>query len=331
MGRLVFANPELFWLLLLLIPLVVWYVLKQRSANPSMQISSFDGFAGVPKSYKYYLRDLPFVLRMLALAALIVVLARPQSTNSWKKVDREGIDIMMSMDISGSMLAQDLKPNRLEAAIDVASEFIAGRNDDNIGLVVFAGEAFTQCPLTTDHAVLSNLFKDINAIELEQGTAIGMGLATAVSRLQKSTAKSKVVILLTDGRSNAGEIAPETAMELAQTFGIRVYTIGVGTHGTAPVPVPSVFGGTEIQMMAVDIDEDLLKEIANGTDGKYFRATDNQSLKAIYGEIDQLERTKIDVKEFSKKEEEYFRFALLVALFVISEIILRNTLLRTIP
>lgn len=330
MGRLIFANPEYFYLLFLLLPLIGWYLLKQKEARPSVKISSFRGFKGISKSYKVYLRHLPFVLRMLALVALIFVLARPQSTNSWQKVDREGIDIIMAVDISGSMLAEDLKPNRLEAAIDVASRFIAGRPDDNIGLVVFGGEAFTQCPLTTDHAVLANLFQDINAIQLEEGTAIGMGLATAVSRLKKSTAKSKVIILLTDGRSNRGEIAPETAMDLAKTFGIRVYTVGVGTNGMAPIPIQTNFG-VQYRTMEVDIDEDLLKRIAQTTDAEYFRATDNDKLKAIYAEIDQLERTKIDVKEFSKKKEEYFRFALLVAFFLLSDIVLRNTLLRTIP
>lgn len=330
MGRIVFENPEYLFLLLLLVPAIVWYVLKQKSNNATLKISSFKGFEGSGKSYKFYLRHVPFALRILALSLVIVVIARPQSSNSWQEVNTEGIDIVLSMDISGSMMAEDLRPNRLEASIDVASKFIAGRPDDNIGLVVFAAEAFTQCPLTTDHAVLTNLFKDIKLIELEQGTAIGMGLATAVARIKESKAKSKVVILLTDGENNSGDIPPQTAAEMAKTYGIRVYTIGVGTEGKARVPYQTAFG-TDYRMMDVKIDEELLKNIASMTGGQYFRATDNNKLESIYDEIDQLEKTKLDVKQFNKKTEEYFMFALLAALLILLEIILRQTILRTIP
>lgn len=330
MRHYVFANPEFFLLFILYVPIITWYVLKQRKASPTLQISGFRNFRNIGQSYKFYLRHFGFVFRCLALAFVILVLARPQSSNSVRNVTTEGIDIIISMDLSGSMLAQDLKPNRKQAAIDVATEFIAGRENDKVGLVVFSGESFTQCPLTTDHAVLINLFKDIDNIQLEDGTAIGMGLATAVARIKDSEAKSKVIILLTDGENNAGEIAPESAAELAKTFGIRVYTIGVGTVGQAPYPVQTNFG-TQVRMMDVNIDENLLRQISTLTDGKYFRATDNESLKQIYEEIDKLEKTKIDVKEYSKKTEEYLIFALLGFIFLALEVILRYTILRTIP
>ena len=267
---------------------------------------------------------------MVAVALLIVILVRPQSTNSWSNSSTEGIDIMLAMDISGSMLAQDLKPNRLEAAKDVAASFINGRPNDNIGLVVFSAESFTQCPLTTDHTVLLNLFKDIQSGMIQDGTAIGLGLANAVSRIKDSHAKSKVIILLTDGSNNAGEIAPVTAAEIAKTFGVRVYTIGVGTKGMAPYPFQTAFG-VQYQNIPVEIDEATLKQIASTTGGQYFRATDNASLKEIYSEIDQMEKTKISVQEYSKKQEEYKNWALLVFVLLLVEILLRNTLLRNIP
>ena len=267
---------------------------------------------------------------MVAVALLIVILARPQSTNSWSNSSTEGIDIMLAMDISGSMLAQDLKPNRLEAAKDVAASFINGRPNDNIGLVVFSAESFTQCPLTTDHTVLLNLFKDIQSGMIQDGTAIGLGLANAESRIKDSHAKSKVIILLTDGSNNAGEIAPVTAAEIAKTFGVRVYTIGVGTKGMAPYPFQTAFG-VQYQNIPVEIDEATLKQIASTTGGQYFRATDNASLKEIYSEIDQMEKTKISVQEYSKKQEEYKNWALLVFALLLVEILLRNTLLRNIP
>lgn len=330
MNNIVFAHPFYFILFILFIPIITWYILKNKKAQATLQISSFQNFGNIGKSYKYYLRHLVFTFRMLALSMLIIILARPQSTNSWSNSTTEGIDIVLSVDLSGSMMAEDLKPNRLGAAINVATEFISGRTNDKVGLVVFAGESFTQCPLTTDKAVLINLFKDVPNIVLEDGTAIGMGLATAVSRLKDSETKSKVVILLTDGENNKGEIAPETAAELAKSFGIRVYTIGVGTIGQAPVPIQTAFG-TQYRQVDVKIDEELLKRIAQNTGGRYFRATDNESLKKIYEEIDQLEKTKIDVKEFSKKTEEYFWFAVLALLFVALEILLKYTILRTIP
>jgi len=267
---------------------------------------------------------------MLTIAILIIVLARPQSTNSIRNVTTEGIDIVMTLDISSSMLAEDFKPNRLEAAKDVAIQFVSGRHDDKIGLVIFAAESFTQCPLTTDHNVLINLFKDIRVKMLEDGTAIGMGLATAVSRIKESKAKSKVIILLTDGVNNRGEIAPMTAAEIAKTFGVRVYTIGVGTMGMAPYPVQTVFG-KQYQQMEVKIDEELLQNIADITDGQYFRATDKNKLKAIYEEIDKLEKTKIEVKEYTKRHEEYLLLVTIAGLLLLIEILLKNTFLKNLP
>jgi Ca-activated chloride channel family protein len=328
---MIFANPTYLYLLLLLVPLTGWYIWKLRKSQASLQVSSSQAF-NVPgaTSYKVYLRHLPFALRMAAIALLIVVLARPQSTNSWQNSSTEGIDIVLAMDISSSMLAQDLKPNRLEAAKDVAASFINGRPNDNIGLVVFSGESFTQCPLTTDHTVLLNLFKDIKSGMINDGTAIGLGLANAVSRIKDSQAISKVIILLTDGSNNMGEIAPVTAADIARTFGIRVYTIGVGTKGMAPYPFQTAFG-IQYQNVPVEIDEATLKQIATTTGGQYFRATDNASLKSIYAEIDQMEKTKISVQEFSKKQEEYKNWALLIFALLLMEILLRNTLLRNIP
>lgn len=328
---MIFANPNYLYLLLLLIPLIGWYIWKIRKNQASLQVSSSQAFE-VPRmtTYKVYLRHLPFVLRMIAIALIIVILARPQSTNSWQNSTTEGIDIMMVLDISTSMLAEDLKPNRLEAAKDVAASFINGRPNDNIGLVLFAGESFTQCPLTTDHTVLLNLFKDIHVGMIQDRTAIGLGLANAVSRIKDSQAKSKVIILLTDGSNNAGEIAPVTAAEIARTFGIRVYTIGVGTKGMAPYPFQTAIG-VQYQNIEVDIDEPTLQQIAATTGGQYFRATNNRNLKEIYSEIDQLEKTKISVQEYSKKQEEYKTIAIAAFLLLLLEILLRYTLLKKIP
>jgi len=259
-----------------------------------------------------------------------MALARPQSSNSWQNVTTEGIDIVIALDISSSMLAMDFQPNRLEAAKDVATKFISGRPNDKIGLVVFSGESFTQCPLTTDHATVINLFRNIETGMIEDGTAIGNGLATAVSRLKESTAISRVVILLTDGDNNRGEIAPVTAAELAKTYGIRVYTVGVGTMGTAPYPVQTPFG-VQVRDMEVKIDEPTLQKIASTTDGKYFRATDNNSLAEIYKEIDKLEKSKMEVHEFSKKEEQYLKFALAGALLLLLGLFLKTTIFRNIP
>ena len=325
-----FHNPEYLFLLLLLIPIIFWYVWEMHKSDASLQISSLQNLAKFPKSSKIKLRHIPCVLRVLAITFIILALARPQASNSWRTQNSEGIDIMMALDISGTMMAEDLKPNRLEAAKTVATEFILSRPNDNIGLVVFASESFTQCPMTIDHAVLINLFKGVNYGLIEDGTAIGLGLANAINRIKDSKAKSKVIILLTDGSNNRGDIAPITAAEIAKTFGLRVYTIGVGSSGIVNVPVQTPIG-IQYQQMQSEFDEKSLQKIANMTGGKYFRASDNSKLRRIYQEIDQLEKTKISVREFSKKNEQFFLFSLLAFIFLISEVLMRNTILRRIP
>lgn len=325
-----FANPIYFILLVVPVAMVVWYVMQHRTLQAGMQISTVHPFSELPVGWRVKLRHLPFIFRVITVLLMILILARPQSSNSWRNTSTEGIDIMMTLDISSSMLARDFKPNRIEAAKEVASTFISGRPSDNIGLVVFSGESFTQCPLTTDHAVLLNLFSGIQSGMLEDGTAIGLGLANSVSRLKESKAKSKVIILLTDGSNNMGNIAPITAAEIAKTFGIRVYTIGVGTQGMAPYPVQTPYG-IRYQNMPVEIDEGILKRIASMTGGSYFRATGNSKLKEIYNEIDQLEKTKLNVQEVNKKHEEYLLLAWIAFFFLLSELLMRYFVLRKIP
>ena len=327
---MIFNNPEYLWLLLVLVPMIGWYIYKQYQSDASLQVSSTEPFHKMPKTRKHYLFHLVFALRCVALFFLVIAIARPQSTNSYRSESTEGIDIMLSLDISGSMLAEDLKPNRLEAAKEVATKFIADRPDDNIGLVVFAGESFTQCPLTTDHAVLINLLNSIQSGIIEDGTAIGLGLANAVNRIKDSQAKSKVIILLTDGSNNRGDIAPLTAAEIAKKFGVRVYTIAVGKHGMAPYPFQAPFG-IQYQNVPVEIDEEVLQQIAQMTGGSFFRATDNASLGAIYAEIDQMEKTKLQVREYKKRNEEFFPYLLTALLLLVAEILIRNTLLRRLP
>jgi len=324
-----FANPQFFWLFIAWAAVLGWYVWRQNRLNPYMQVASVEGLKGV-RTARPILRHALFVLRMAAFAFIVVVLARPQSSNRWESVTTEGIDIVMALDISGSMLAQDFKPDRLEAAKRISTQFISGRPNDRIGLVIFSGESFTQCPLTTDHTSLINLFNSVHSGMIEDGTAIGLGLANAVSRIKDSDAISKVIILLTDGVNNRGSIEPMTAAEIAKTFGIRVYAIGVGTRGIAPVPVQTPFG-VQYQDMQTEIDENLLKEIAKMTDGQYFRAIDNDNLKKVYEEIDQMEKSKISVQEHHKKTEEYLKFAIAAALALLLEIMLRYSLLRNLP
>ena len=325
-----FKNPELFYLLLVLVPMTAWYIFRQKRNTASIQISNTASILKAPKTIRHYLRHLVFVSLISSIAFFVVVLARPQSSSNWENVTTEGIDIVIALDISSSMLARDFQPDRLEAAKNVAMEFISGREYDRMGLIVFSGEAFTQCPLTTDRAVLLNLFKDIESGMIEDGTAIGNGLATAVARLKDSEAISRVVILLTDGENNRGEVAPVTAAEIAKTFGIRVYTVGVGSIGTAPYPVQTPYG-VQLRDMEVKIDEKTLQEISTITDGKYFRATSNTKLEEIYKEIDALEKSKIEVKEMSRKSEEFLPFALLGTLFLIGSLFLRVTIFRSIP
>lgn len=330
MNNLTFANPNLLYLLLLIVPVVVWYVLNHKRTHASIQVSTIKGIGKNHLTYKHILRHVVFAFRVLVIALIIMAIARPQSTLSWKDEQSEGIDIVIALDISSSMLARDFEPNRIEAAKDLAIQFISGRRNDRIGLVVYSGESFTQCPLTTDYPVIINMFRDIKVGMIEDGTAIGNGLATAVNRLQDSDAKSKVIILLTDGVNNQGEISPAMAADLAQTFGIRVYTIGVGSIGSAPYPVQTPYG-TQIRNVPVEIDEEILKDIAFKTNAEYFRATDNTKLGQIYDQIDQLEKSKIEVKQFSQKDEEFLLFVLLATLLLLTDMILRNTLLRQIP
>lgn len=324
-----FHSPAYLFLLLLLIPVIGWYIYQLRHWDPTVQLSSTSVLARNGRSLRTYLVHVPFGLRVLAILLLSLALARPQLSNRWSSESTEGIDIMMALDISGTMQAEDLRPTRLDAAKAVAEEFVMARPNDQIGIVVFAGESFTQCPLTTDHAVLVNLFRSIQFGMIEDGTAIGLGLANAVNRMKDSPTKSKVIILLTDGSNNRGDIDPLTAAQIAQTFGIRVYAIGVGSYGEAKIKVDTPYG-KQYMTIQNEFDESTLKQIAAQTGGEYFRATNNRSLKAIYEQIDQLEKSKIRVREFSKRQENFppFLYAALACLLL--EIIIRYFVTRTI-
>ena len=328
MDNYVFANSEYFYLLILPAMIFLWYLFFHKNKYSNILFSDTTSIKN-KKTLKTRLKHLPYIFKIIGSVFLIFAIARPQSTTNWQESTRDGIDIVLSMDISGSMLAKDLKPDRLEASKDVAIDFISKRKNDRIGLVIFAGESFTQCPLTTDHSVLINLFKDVKSGMVDDGTAIGMGLATAVNRLKDSKAVSKVVILLTDGVNNSGTIPPLTAADIAKTYGIRVYTVGVGTEGFAPYPFQTPFG-IQYQDVEVKIDEKTLQDIASITDGKYFRATNNNSLKEIYKDIDLLEKSKIEVNEFHKKSEEFIVFALLAFAFILVAFILKITYLKQI-
>lgn len=326
-----FEYPNLLYLEFLLIPVIALYVLRElRGRKPAIVVSSATPWKGQGGNLRKWARHIPFLLRCVAIAAIIIAIARPRSSESFEKVDTEGIDIMMTMDISTSMLARDFKPDRIGAAKDIAIEFISSRPSDRIGIVVFAGESFTQSPLTTDRVTLINLMKEIETGLIEDGTAIGNGLATAVARLKDSDAKSRVVILLTDGVNNRGEIAPLMAAEIAKTYGIRVYTIGVGAMGTAPYPVMTPWG-VDVQQMQVEIDEDLLKEIAEQTGGKYFRATDNTKLLEIYGEINQMEKNRTTVDSFPVYSELFMKWALIALAALLLEVIFRFFIIRRLP
>jgi len=331
MNNIVYANPKLLYLLLLIPVLIAWYIWREKRQYATLTVSGFENIDEKAGNARVWLRHVLAVLRLLALTLLLVALARPQSLNEWEKVSSEGIDIVLCTDVSGSMQAMDFVPNRLEAAKDVAIEFVNSRPDDRFALVVFAGESYTQCPLTTDQAVVTNFINSLKFGLVEDGTAIGMGLATAVNRLKSSKAVSKVVILLTDGVNNSGEIGPVTAAELAAQYGIRVYTIGVGTRGEAPFPGQNAFGQPRQRLMKVEIDEDVLTRIAAITGGKYFRATDNRKLSEIYQQIDTMEKTQLDIQQFSKRKEEYFPLLLAAVVLVMLELLLRLTVFRTLP
>jgi Ca-activated chloride channel family protein len=322
-----FANKGFFWLLAIIPLMIGWYIWRNSKLQGSLRMSAVKGFSSIKKRKYSTLRHYGIVLRVLAFTALIIALAKPQSAFSWQNTVTEGIDIVIATDISGSMLAEDLKPNRLEAGKNIAIDFIKDRPEDRIGLVIFSGESFTQCPLTIDHDVLINLFSEINNGMIEDGTAIGMGLATAVNRLKDSEAKSKVVILLTDGSNTTGSIPPLTAAEIAKQMKVRVYTVGVGTKGYAPYPVKTPFG-VQYQQVPVTIDEEVLKDIAKLTGGQYFRATNNATLKKIYQQIDQLEKAKIAVTQYHKKTERFLPFVLLAMVLLLLEFLGRNTIFR---
>ena len=330
MRNLEFANPYFLYALALLPVMIVFYVFRQRRQDPDIQVSTLSSFEGYTIPFRMIVRHIMFGFRLLGTGLLIIALARPQSVDSWSETTTEGIDISLCIDISGSMRAMDFKPNRLEAGKDVASEFINGRPEDRFAIVAFSGESFTVCPLTSDRAVAVKQLNELDFGMIEDGTAIGMGLATSINRLKDSEAVSKIVILLTDGVNNMGTIGPKTAAEIALEYGIRVYTIGVGTEGMAPINQQTPFGVRTVQM-PVEIDEEVLQDIAQSTGGKYFRATDNQKLAMIYQEIDQMEKTILDTQDYSKREEEYFPFLLAGLLLILIDLLLAQTIVKTLP
>lgn len=325
------AHPEYLWLLLLLIPLIAWYIWKQRTLHPSMEMSTLSPFARIGRPLRGWLVHLLFVLQLGVIACVIVILARPQTRDSWNTSRVEGTDIVLALDISTSMLARDFKPDRFEAAKEVASRFVAGRDGDNIGVVIFAAESFTALPMTTDRSTVANYINDIKMGMLQDGTAIGDGLATSINRIKEGKAKSKSIILLTDGSNNTGNVAPRTAAEIARQLGIKVYTIGIGTNGTAPYPQENMFGRIEYVNLPVVIDEATLRSIAETTGGKYFRATGNNVLREIFSEIDSLEKTKMDTRNFTATEDYYMPWAIAALALFSLIVLLRYTLLRTIP
>lgn len=327
--NIAFGQPQFFYLLILIPLLIAWKILKGKSQQAAINISSVSGLQNI-SSWKNVFRHIPFVLRLLALVCIIVALARPQTRNDEQLTEGEGVDIILCIDVSGSMTAQDFTPNRMEAAKRVASEFVDQRSTDRIGIVIFSGESFTQCPLTTDNAVLKSQIEQIRNGLLEDGTAIGSGLATSVDRLRTSTAKSKVVILLTDGINNGGLIDPGTAKEIAKRFNVKVYTIGVGTDGYAPTPVSTPMG-IVMQNEKVAIDEKLLTNIAAETGGRYFRAKDNASLKNIYNEIDKLEKSKVQITKYSRFSEKFYPFVFAALLFLFLEVLLHFTVFKKFP
>ena len=326
-----FVHPTYLYLLLLLIPLIAWYVVRLSKTQASIKLASTSAFKGAKPTFRVYMRHFPFLLRVVAIALIIIVIARPQSTHMWEETETRGIDIILALDISGSMMAQDLLPNRMEASRTIAAEFINSRPNDNIGLVIFAGESFTQVPLTNDHRVLLNLLNEVQYGMIEDGTAIGLGLATSINRLRHSQSESRVVILLTDGANNRGQIAPLTAADLARFYGIRVHTIGVGREGMVPIPMRNQFGGVSMQMMESDVDMPTLIEIARMTGGQHFRAEDTQGLQQIYRDIDAMERDIIISQNVSRRQELFLPFALWALALILIELLLRRTWLRNVP
>lgn len=325
------AHPAYLWLFLLFIPLIAWYVWKRRNLHASLEVSTIAPVARLPRSWKEYLSHLLFIMQLGVIGCIIVILARPQTRDSWHTSSVEGTDIVLALDISTSMLARDFNPDRFEAAKEVASKFVAGRDGDNIGVVIFAAESFTAIPMTTDRSVIANYINDIRMGMLQDGTAIGDGLATSINRIKDGKAKSKSIILLTDGSNNTGNVAPQTAAEIARQMGIKVYTIGIGTNGTAPYPQENMFGRIEYVNLPVVIDETTLRNIAETTGGKYFRATGNNVLSEIFAEIDRLEKTKMDLRNFTSTEDDYMPWAIAALALFGMILLLRYTVLRTIP
>ena len=330
MDNVTFANPEFLYLLGVIPLLTLWYVRYHRRRTSNIRFPALSAFAEIPPSPRERARHLPFVLRMIAVACLIIGFARPQTASTGENIYTEGIDIALVVDISGSMLAEDLKPNRIEAAKLVATEFIDGRANDRIGLVVFAGESFTQCPMTLDHRVVKDLLRDIESGMVADGTAIGLAIAQGVNRLKEGKAQSKVMILLTDGVNNRGEIDPLTATQIATSFGIRIYAIGVGTIGEAPYPFQTPFG-IRYQNVPVDVDETTLRQVASMTRGQYFRATNNRKLRDIYAEIDKLEKTRIEVRSYRSYTELFYGWVGFGLIGVLLEFAVARTILRKIP
>lgn len=326
-----FADPQFLWLLALLLPMAALYIWRERKGSAAIRISSVAPLANVPGGIRRWARHVPFALRAIAMGLLIVALARPQSSETGSSTTTDGIDIVLSMDVSTSMLARDFDPDRITAAKEVAAKFIADRRNDRIGIVAFAGESFTQSPLTTDKGTLQTLLGQIQTGIIEDGTAIGNGLATAVNRLRESDAQSKVVILLTDGVNNAGQVSPATAADIAAEFGIRVYTIGVGSRGTAPYPVQDVWGSVRYVPMQVEIDEEILTDIAARTGGEYFRATDSGTLAEIYGRINEMEKSRVETNEYTTYTELAGWFMLFGLLLLTAEFLLRFLWLRRLP
>ena len=329
-NNITFAYSWVLYFLIIIPLLIAWYLWLGRKKQAAISYSSLKIFEKIPATFRERLRHVPFIIRMLAIMFLIIALARPQNFSAGQSINAEGIDIAMVLDISGSMLAEDFKPNRLDAAKKVIDNFIEGRTTDRIGLVIFSREAFTQCPLTIDYSVLRNLLSDIKSGMIEDGTAIGNAIANGVNRLKDSNAKSRVIVLLTDGVNNAGEVDPISAAEIAATFGIRIYTIGVGTRGEAPYPVQTPFG-MRYQMVPVEIDETILKKIAELTGGEYFRATDNRTLENIYNKIDRMEKTKIEITSYRNAKELYTEWLFIGFLLLLLELIASKTILRKLP
>ncbi len=329
---MIFKNPYFFALLAVIIPYILWYALKYKKSQPALKMPETAKYRYVPKSFRIYLMHVPFILRIILLILLVIILARPQSKNTWSNTDVEGIDMMLAVDVSTSMLAQDFKPNRVEALKEIAKRFIETRPNDNIGLTVFAGEAYTQCPLTIDHSILMSLYETVDCQmaangTLEDGTAIGDGIMNSLIRLRDSKAKSKVLILLTDGVNNRGNISPMTAAEIAKKNKVRIYTVGIGKNGMAMYPLPT--GGTV--MMPTEIDEKTMTDIAELTGGKYFRAKKNSELEEIYSEIDKMERTKFNVTQYSKRNELYEPFAVAALIVFLLELLMRLVVLKRLP